>query len=594
MNKITVDHLARVEGNGGISATIDGKVISDVKFNVYEGPRLIEKLTIGLTPEEDVSMSPRICAICTLSHKNAVLRAMENALKIKIHPKSYLCRELMHMGEMIESHSLHIYYLTLPDFLGYPNAIAMASEFESEVKIALEMKHFANHIMKVLSGRFIHGENPIIGGFGKFPSKKDLQFIKNKAIQFMPSAQKTVELFCGLDYPEIPEQKTTYVCCEPGGNNYGFWGDEILLSTGEKYFRDDYQKVTNEYVISHSYCKRSRYKGEPYSVGALARINNLGERLKGKAGKMYKKYFNSRWKVNPLFHNAAQALEILYCFERIIELVDEILWFKEDPEPIQYTNKNGKGTGIVEAPRGLLIHHHEIKDGKISTVDIVTPTAQNADDIERYCHTAAQKLLDLGQEDKIKERMEIVVRAFDPCISCSAHMAEVTKAPSGNWKNKLKQMTENSLPVYIGAGKKDFSDDAIGIKIAERLRELGFEDVWLESEIIRNNKLEDYSEQHTLIFFDAVDFHEKTGKITVLPLEFILSNSSVSHKFGPFLSSFKNLSMQKKAYVVGIQPGSVERGNQLSPSLKKAINEIINHLKKLKNDEKNHPQRWHL
>ncbi|MFW6140288.1 MAG: hydrogenase maturation protease [Acidobacteriota bacterium] len=579
MKKISVDHLARVEGNGGISATIDGKVVSDVKFSIYEGPRLIEKLTLGLTPEEDVSMSPRICAICTLSHKNAVLRAMENAFHIEIHPKSYLCRELMHMGEMIESHSLHTYYLALPDYLGYPNAIAMASDYNLEVKIALEMKHFANHIMKVLSGRYIHGENPIIGGFGKFPSREELLFIKNRAIQFIPFVRKTVELFCGLDYPNNPEQETVYACCEPGNNEYGFWGDEILLSTGEKFFRDDYQKLTNEFVVSHSFCKRSRYKGEPFSVGALARVNNLGKRLKGETGKMYKQYFNKRWKVNPLFHNAAQALEISYCFERIIELVDEILKFKEDPKPVPYKAKNGKGTGLVEAPRGLLIHHHEIKDGRISYVDIITPTAQNAEDIERYCHTAAQKLLDQGQEDKIKKRMELIVRAFDPCISCSAHMAEVTRAPSGNWKKKLNKIRENSIPVYIGAGKPEYSDDGSGIKIAQELRSLGFKNVWLESEIIRSDKLKKYNEKNSLIFFDAVDFNEKPGKITVLPLDFIFSQSSLSHKFMPFLSSIKDLSMQKNAYVIGIQPNSVKPGNKLSPSVKKALDEIINHLR---------------
>jgi len=132
MKKISVDHLARVEGNGGISATIDGKIVSDVKFSIYEGPRLIERLTIGRTPEEDVSMSPRICAICSVSHKNAVLRAIETALDVKISQKSYLLRELMHMGEFIESHSLHTFYLALPDFLGFPNAIAMASKYEFE------------------------------------------------------------------------------------------------------------------------------------------------------------------------------------------------------------------------------------------------------------------------------------------------------------------------------------------------------------------------------------------------------------------------------------------------------------------------------
>jgi sulfhydrogenase subunit alpha len=579
MKKISVDHLARVEGNGGISATIDGKVISDVKFSIYEGPRLIEKLTIGLTPEEDVSMSPRICAICTLSHKNAVLRAMENAFNIKIHPKSYLCRELMHMGEMVESHSLHTYYLALPDYLGYPNAIAMASDYEFEVKIALEMKHFANHIMKVLSGRYIHGENPVIGGFCTFPSHDELLFIKNRAVQFIPFVKKTVDLFSNLDYPDIPEQETVYACCEPGNNNYGFWGDEILLSTGEKFFRDDYQKLTNEFVVSHSFCKRSRYKGKPYSVGALARVNNLGERFKGETGKMYKKYFNKRWEVNPLFHNAAQALEISYCFERIIELVNEILKFEETPEPVKYTVKNGKGTGLVEAPRGLLIHHHEISDGRISFVDIVTPTAQNAEDIEKYCHIAAQNLLDSGKEDEIKKRMEIVVRAFDPCISCSVHLAKVTHAPSGNWKNKLEEIRKGRNPIYIGAGTEDHNDDACGIDIAQKLRSFGLKDVWLESEIIGDNTLKSSNEKNPLVFFDAVDFNEKAGKITVLPLEYILSQSSLSHKFIPFISSIKNLCMQKNAYVVGIQPCSVAPGNKLSPPVQKAVLEITNQLR---------------
>jgi len=144
MKIISVDHLARVEGSGGISATIDGKVVTDVKFSIYEGPRLVERLTIGKTPE------------CSISHKYAALRAMENALSIKVPTKVSLLRELMHLGEMIESHSLHIYYLALPDYVGFPNAIAMASKFELEVKIALEMKEFGNHIMKTASQRSLY------------------------------------------------------------------------------------------------------------------------------------------------------------------------------------------------------------------------------------------------------------------------------------------------------------------------------------------------------------------------------------------------------------------------------------------------------
>jgi sulfhydrogenase subunit alpha len=449
VKKISVDHLARVEGNGGISATIDGKIVTDVKFSIYEGPRLVERLTVGKTPEEDVNIVPRICAICSLSHKYAVLRAMENALSVKVSPKVALFRELMHLGEMIESHSLHLYYLALPDYVGFPNAIAMAAKFDLEVKIALEMKEFANHIMKTASGRYIHGENPVIGGFGKFPSIEELTWIKSRAVQFMPFVLKTVSLFCELDYPDCPEDDTVFACCNPYQNKYGFAGDEIILSTGETINKEDYKSLTNEFVVSHSYAKHSRYKGEPYSVGALARVINLGERLKGEAGKMYKKYFNPRWKRNPLFNNAAQALEILYAFERIPKIIDKMVKFP-DPPIVKYTKKEGKGTGIVEAPRGLLIHSYEISGGLVSYTDIITPTAQNAEDIERYCYIAAQKLLDKGEENKIRDRMELVVRAYDPCISCSAHMAEIRKAPLDDWRTRLDGIIKKGSPILSG------------------------------------------------------------------------------------------------------------------------------------------------
>ncbi len=579
MKRISVDPLARVEGNGGISATIDGKAVTDVKFTINEGPRLIERLTVGRTPEEDVSMSPRICAICSISHKNAVLRAMENALSVEVPPKVVLLRELMHMGEMIESHSLHVYYLALPDYVGFPNAIAMASKYDLEVKIALEMKHFGNHIMKVVGGRYIHGENPVIGGFGRFPAEKELYWMKSRAIQFMPFVFKTLNLFCELDYPDCPEDGTVYACCDPGNEAYGFWGDEILLSTGERFFRDDYKKLTNEFIVSHSYAKRSRFNGKPYSVGALARVNVMGKRLKNESGKMYKKYFNDRWKTNPLFHNAAQALEILYCFERIPELVDEIVQHSEDPAIVPYKIKEGAGTGLVEAPRGLLIHHHEVKDGLVYHVDIVTPTAQNAEDIERYCYIAAQKLLDSGKkEDQIRDRLELVVRAFDPCISCSAHMAKVKKAPTDDWKNKLKRIMEKHSPVFIGVGCPDLSDDGVGIQLALELRKHGNNCVFLESEIEEDETLWEGTADRPLIFLDAIDFNEETGKVTLLSMNHVLINAPLSHKFLPIVSGLMNYKTLKNAYLLGIQPLSTANGGEISPPVRKAMKTVLHEL----------------
>ncbi len=581
MRKIVIDKLPRVEGNGGISVTIDGNSVTDVQFMINEGPRLIERLTVGRTPEEDVSIVPRICAICTLSHRNAVLRAMEKALRIKVPPKVHILREIMHLGEIIESHSLHIFILALPDYLGYPNAIAMASKYDFEVKMGLEMKNFGNHIMKAASGRFIHGENPVIGGFGRFPTRKELLWIKSRAFQFMPAARKMGSIFCELDYPDIPEEDTIYACCEPGNNTYGFWGDEILLSTGEKIRRDEYKKLTNEFVVPYSYAKHSKYKGQPYSVGALARVNNLGERLKGEAAKMYKKYFNRRWQKSPFFHNAAQALEILHCLEKIPELIDKILKYPDDPPIVEYTAKEGKGTGLVEAPRGLLIHHYEISNGLVSEVDIITPTAQNAEDIERYCYIAAQELLDAGQENKIRERIDLVVRAFDPCISCSAHMAEVRRAPEGDWKTRLKKISGGDSPIYVGAGNPDHSDDAAGVVLAHKLKRLGIRNMWIEPDREEREKIWKENLAHPIIFLDAVNFHERPGKITLLPLHHILTHGSLSHRLLPFISESATYARLKNAYLLGIQPETIKRGNNISQPVWKAISKILDQIKSI-------------
>jgi len=578
MKTITIEHLARVEGNGGVTATIDGNKVTGVKFFINEAPRLIERLTIGKTPEEDVNLVPRICAICTLSHKYAVLRAMERALGVNVPPKVTLLRDLMHLGEMIESHSLHTYLLALPDYLGFPNAIAMASKHPFETKIALEMKQFGNHIMATMSGRFIHGENPVIGGFGKCPSRDELIWIKNRALQFMPFVLKTAKIFAELPYPDSPEAETQYACCNPGDGKYGFVGDEIILSSGEIIDAQDYRTLTHEYVVSHSYCKRSLYKGKPYSVGALARVNNLGERLDGEAGKAFKKYFGPRWKKNPLFNNAAQALELLYSFERIASVIEEALKLP-DPGLVRYTKTAGKGVGAVEAPRGTLFHYYEITKGRVSFCDIITPTAQNADDIERYCYLAAQELLDAGKEDDIRDRMDLVIRSYDPCISCSVHLTEVSKAPEDNWREQLSKIPHGQLPIFIGLGVTSRSDDGVGAQLALALRESGFKDAWLEPEPAAKDLCQPGYSSRPIIFIDALDFGERPGRIAFFPLRQAAWNSGLSHRLSPFLGAGLTYAQLENSYLLGIQPESLEEGDRLSEPVRKALERVLDEIK---------------
>jgi sulfhydrogenase subunit alpha len=425
--ELNVEALARVEGDGGITVTLDGNKVKSVTLDVHEGPRLIEQLVKGMTPADDLNVVPRICAICTLSHRYAALRGLEKALAITPPEKTQLTRELMMLGENVESNSLHTFLLALPDFLGYPSAIAMLNDYGDDVKRALRLKKFGNHVMEVTSGRIVHGENPIIGGFGKYPSKKQLDEIRVKAQELVPDAVRDVELFASLEYPAYSEAPMVFMSVNAPKKKYGFAGDTILISNGKEVSCEDYKKLTNERVVPHSFAKRSLYGDKTFTVGANARLVNMGKRLEGQAGDMFKEHYNDRWLKNPLYNNLAQAIEMLWSLEHLPDAC-EVVASLDDPKIEQPTRLTGSGTGAVEAPRGTLYHHYEIKDGLIDVADIITPTAQNLDDIELHMKLAAERMLAEGKSDpEVRLGLEMVARAYDPCISCATHLVRLKR-----------------------------------------------------------------------------------------------------------------------------------------------------------------------
>lgn len=427
MRELNVEALARVEGDGGITVTLEGKKVKSVTLDIHEGPRLIEQLVRGMTPADDLNVVPRICAICTLSHKYAAIRGLEKALGITPPEKAQATRELMMLGENIESNSLHTFLLALPDYLGYPSAIAMLNDYADDVRRALRLKKFGNHVMAVTSGRIVHGENPILGGFGKYPSKKALEEIKLKAQELVPDAVRAVELFASLEYPSYPEADKVFMSVNAPKKRYGFAGDTILISNGKEVNVEDYKKLTNERVVSHSFAKRSLYQDKPFTVGANARLINMGKRLDGQAADLFKEHFSDRWLKNPLYNNLAQAIEMLWSLEHIPEAA-EIVASMDDPPIAEPTRQTGSGTGAVEAPRGTLYHHYEVKDGLIEVADIITPTAQNLDDIEKHMRLTAERMLAEDKpDDEIRLHLEMVARAYDPCISCATHMVTLKR-----------------------------------------------------------------------------------------------------------------------------------------------------------------------
>lgn len=425
VERIKIESLARVEGHGGITVDFAEGKLKKVTVDIHEGPRLLETIALGRTPSEVVSLNSRICAICTLSHRYAALRAMEKALEIKVDKKTQLLRNLMHCGEMIESNALHVFLLALPDYLGYPSAVHMVPEYAEDVQAGLRVKKFGVRLMELTSGRPIHGENPVIGGFGKFPDKAELLKFKYEAESLIPDAERGVEILRNLQQPTFMEEGMTFMCTKPEHDRFGWVGDRILTSTGEEFNVWDYRKLTNERVVPHSMAKRSRYKNKPYVVSALARFNLLGERLNGLAGEHFRRCYNLSWIRNPMYNNIAQAIETVWALEEVPRLVDKLVAIEEDPATLAPARDKGSGSGAVEAPRGTLYHHYEIADGKVIRADVITPTAQFLDMMEAHIRVGAQNLIKEGATDDIELKLEMIARSYDPCISCSTHLVRV-------------------------------------------------------------------------------------------------------------------------------------------------------------------------
>lgn len=426
MKKIKIDLMSRVEGHGGILVNIEKDRVKDVRVSIFEGPRLFEQLLVGKTIDECLSIVPRICAICTVSHRFAAIRAYEQALSMKVARKVELTRLLMHLGEIIESNSLHLFALSLPDFVGASSMVALIKNHKDIVITGLKIKEFGNLVMKRTTARMMHGENARVGGFGTYPTDTELQEMKTRAEELIPLAEKSIAFLAALPVPTFCESDRdgTFMCLNTG-EEFGFTGDTVLISSGGEQSVAAYEQLTNERTVAHSFAKRCSFNDSTFMVGALARINLLGERLIGRSLRSFRKLHTARWRRNPLYNNHAQLIEILYALEKIPRLIDEMKRLKSPP-PLLPKRDEGEATGAVEAPRGLLYHHYAVKEQRITRADIVTPTDQNLDDMERYIRIAVEGLVPSTED--LADKIEMVARAYDPCISCSTHLVRIARS----------------------------------------------------------------------------------------------------------------------------------------------------------------------
>jgi sulfhydrogenase subunit alpha len=422
MATIKLNHLTKVEGHANLHIKVEDGKVEKVEMQDIEGARYFEALLRGHHWTEAQMITSRICGICSGAHTLASVQATERALGIIPTEQTKKLRRLFTIGESIRSHAAHLYLLALPDYLGYESALALPPKFKKEVGIALNLIKLGNDICRTLGGKEMHPFKILPGGFSKLPTQDELKELGVRIKKAMPDAMTTAKLFLSLPYPKL--ERVAENCCLAAKGEYPLH-DGVVRSHTEDFNQKDYHKhIIEDLELAYSTSKLARKNSGSFRVGALARLNNNMEQLTPQAKKLAKgsKLFPSN---NPFYHLVAQGIELVWNIEEGEELCKMKLK-DEKPIDVEATRKLGRGISCVEAPRGLVWHEYEYdKDGRITYANIITPTAQNNRAIEDDVKAFLPGLLSLP-EDKLKLEVEKLIRAYDPCYSCSAHFLTIT------------------------------------------------------------------------------------------------------------------------------------------------------------------------
>lgn len=418
---IDIHHLTRVEGHGNISIQIkDGKLI-DAQWAVVETPRFFEAMLKGMSHHMAPSLTARICGICSIGHSLASLRAVERAMKIRVPKTAQLVRLLAKHGETLQSHLLHLFFLAAPDFFKAGSVIPLIESHPDITGIALRLKEMANTLCDVTAGRTTHPVSLVVGGISKVPSKQRLEELKRSIEERLPDLTAALELFKTIDMPDF-KRSTEFVSLK-GTNGYPWIGGELISSDGVSKKENEYLSMTNEYVVDFSTSKFAKLSRESFAVGALARCNNNFKFLRPEAQQAARDLGLQPVNCNPFMNNIAQLVECYHVMLESRDIIDTLLDSRLTNIRRAYDISAGRGIGAVEVPRGILYHDYAIDEqGLITKANCIIPTTQNNANIHHDLSELARQLLQQKKSDQeITLLCEMLVRAYDPCISCSVH-----------------------------------------------------------------------------------------------------------------------------------------------------------------------------
>jgi sulfhydrogenase subunit alpha len=419
---IKVDYLARVEGEGALFVKIKGETLADVKLNIFEPPRFFEAFLRGRRYSEAPDITARICGICPIAYQMSAVHAMEDAFGVRVEGPLRELRRLLYCGEWIESHTLHVYMLHAPDFLGFQDAIQLAREHPAIVQRGLKLKKAGNEIVTVLGGREIHPINVRVGGFYRVPTRNELEPLLEKMKWAREAALETVRWAAELSFPEF-EQDYTFVSLRHP-DEYPFNEGRLVSNRGLDISVHNYDDYFTEEHVEHSNALHSVLNPDtPYFVGPLARYNLNFDRLSPVAQGAARSAGLGPECRNPFKSIIIRSVEILQACDEAVRLIEG--YRRPDKPDVPIHQRAARGYACTEAPRGTLYHRYRIdENGIIHEAKIVPPTSQNQKTIEQDLRNFIALHLNDSQSE-LRWRCEQAIRNYDPCISCATHFLKL-------------------------------------------------------------------------------------------------------------------------------------------------------------------------
>jgi NAD-reducing hydrogenase large subunit len=446
---IEINPVSRIEGHGKVTIQMDeAGNVADAKFNITQF-RGFEKFCEGRVFWEMPVITPRICGICPVSHHLTAAKACDAILGVELTRPAKLLRELLHMGQVIQSHALSFFYLSSPDLLlgmdadpARRNVIGLIAENPDLAVKGVKLRSFGQTIIQKLGDKKVHPNCAVPGGMNKALSKSDRDQFLKQIDWAIANAQAAIGIM-----KSYYEREHDFVCtCAsfPTGylglvdrrNNLELYDGRLRLIDEkggvleDQFDPSNYLDIIREYVEDWSYLKSPFYKkmGYPqgiYRVGPLARLNisqGISTPLANAELTNFKKLGTNGIVEGSLYYHYARLIEMLYAIERTHQLLTDKDICSTDL--IVTSNKyNEQGVGVIEAPRGTLFHHYWVDNtGKITKANLIVASGNNNAAMNKAVHQVAKTYIKNGNvTEGILNRVEAAIRCYDPCLSCSTH-----------------------------------------------------------------------------------------------------------------------------------------------------------------------------